>query len=267
MRIFAADDEPLALDMLCTAISTAVPDACVEAFSKPSALLAFAAENPADVAFLDINMRGMSGVELAVRIKSYLPDCNIIFVTGHEEYTGDAMAIHASGYILKPVTPEKVLLELSDLRRPIIPKSDAMLRIKCFGNFDVFTPDGAKLCFARSKAKELLAYLVYRSGASCSVREIAAALFEDAEYNKRQQGYVQKIISSMMQTLKAAGVEAVVNKTYNSIAIDVKRVNCDYYRFAELDAAALNAYTGEFMSQYAWAEHAIGYLEEIYRKQ
>ena len=267
MRILAADDEPLALDMLEEAIREAAPEAQVETFLKPSALLLFAKEHPADAAFLDIRMRGMTGIALAKRLKELLPGLNIIFVTGYEEYAGDAMAMHASGYIQKPVTAGKVRAELTDLRRPVKPVEKARLRIKCFGNFDAYTPDGAALRFERSKAKELLAYLVYRAGASCSVKEIAAALFEDGAYDKRQQGYVQKIISSMMQSLKSAGAEAVIQKAYNSMSVNTALVDCDYYRFAALDASAVNAYSGEFMSQYGWAEFAIGYLEEIYRKQ
>lgn len=267
MRIFAADDEPLALEMLAGAIADAAPDARVETFLMPSALLEAAKASPADVAFLDIRMRGMTGLALAKCLKELSPKCNIIFVTGFEEYTGDAMALHASGYIRKPVTAQKVVAELSDLRHPIEPVGKALLRIRCFGNFDVYLPDGSTLRFERSKAKELLAYLVYRVGTSCSVKEIAAALFEDGAYDKQQQGYVQKIISSMMQTLKSVHAGAIIVKTYNSLSIDMSLVDCDYYRFAALDAAAVNSYSGEFMSQYAWAEFAIGYLEEVYRKQ
>ena len=265
MRILAADDEPLALEMLSDAVREAAPDAQLETFLKPTALLAFAKEHPADVAFLDIRMRGMTGVVLAKRLKELTPALNIVFVTGYEEYTGDAMAMHASGYIRKPVTAEKVRTELMDLRHPVAPMEKAKLRIKCFGNFDAYTPDGLALRFERTKAKELLAYLIYRAGASCSVKEIAAALFEDGAYDKKQQGYVQKIISSMMRSLKSADAEAVIQKTYNSMSVDTALVDCDYYRFAALDAAAVNAYSGEFMSQYAWAEFAIGYLEDVYK--
>ena len=242
MRILAADDEPLALDMLADAICEAAPDAQIETFLKPSALLLFAKEHPADVAFLDIRMRGMTGIDLAKRLKELQPGLNIVFVTGYEEYAGDAMAMHASGYIRKPVTAGKVRAELTDLRRPILPVEKARLRIKCFGNFDVYTPDGAALRFERTKAKELLAYLVYRAGASCSIKEIAAVLFEDGAYDKKQQGYVQKIISSLMQSLRSAGAEAVIEKTYNSMSVNAALVDCDYYRFAVLDAAAVNVF-------------------------
>lgn len=266
MRIFAADDEPLALQMLADAIREACPEAQVSSFTKPSALLEFAAQNKADVAFLDIRMRGMTGLTLAKKLKEFAPDMNIVFVTGYDEYAVDAMALHASGYIVKPVTAEKIGAELGDLRRPITPRP-AALRIKCFGNFDAYASNGERVHFERSKAKELLAYLVYRSGSACSVREIAAALFEDGDYDKKQRDYVQRIISSLMQSLRSVGAEHVIVKKYNSMAINPSVVDCDYYRFAELDAAAVNAYSGEFMSQYSWAEFVIGYLEDIFLKE
>lgn len=94
-------------------------------------------------------MRGMNGVELARRLKEINPKMNIIFVTGYSEYAGEAMSLHASGYIMKPVSKAKVEKELADLRFPIIPKNDALLRVQCFGNFDVFTPDGEHVHFER----------------------------------------------------------------------------------------------------------------------
>ena len=65
-------------------------------FRKQSELLADAEENGCDIAFLDIHMRGMNGVELAKGLKQINPKMNIIFVTGYDEYTGDAMRLHAS---------------------------------------------------------------------------------------------------------------------------------------------------------------------------
>ncbi len=79
----------------------------------------------------------------------------------------------------------------------MVPKSDALLRVQCFGNFDVFTPNGDHVHFERSKSKEVFAYLVHKHGSSCSTKEIAAALFEDAPYDEKQQNYVQKLIQGM----------------------------------------------------------------------
>lgn len=254
MKILAVDDEALALEMLSESITEAAPDAELKAFSKPSLLLEEAKGNGCDIAFLDIHMRGVTGVELAKSLKEINPKMNIIFVTGFDEYTGDAMKLHASGYIMKPVTAEKIKEEMSDLRFPIEPKSNAVLRVQCFGNFDVFTPDGTPVHFERSKSKEVFAYLVHRHGSSCTIKEIAATLFEDEPYDKKQQAYIQKIMSALVKSLKKVGAEKAINKSYNSLSVNPAVLDCDYYRFAELDAGAVNAYANEYMSQYYWAE-------------
>ena len=60
-----------------------------ERFSSCSAALAYAAENEIDIAFLDINMRGIGGLGLAEKLISLQPLCKIVFCTGHEEYAVD----------------------------------------------------------------------------------------------------------------------------------------------------------------------------------
>ena len=254
MKILCVDDEPLALQMLELSIQKARPEAEVIGFEEPGDLIDEAKENGCDIAFLDIHMSEMDGVEAAKRLKQINPKMNIIFVTGFSEYTGDAMRLHASGYIMKRVNKDKVAAELDDLRFPIVPKSNALLKVQCFGNFDVFTPDGKPLHFERSKAKEVFAYLVHRHGSSCTKKEIAAALFEDMPYDNKQQIYLQKIVSAMVKGLKEVGAEKVINKTYNNMSVNVDLLDCDYYRFEELDAGAVNSYQNEYMSQYYWAD-------------
>ena len=254
MRILCVDDEPLALQMLEMSIKKAKPDADVTAFEEQDDLLEDAEKNGCDIAFLDIHMRGMNGVELAKRLKEINPKMNIIFVTGFSEYAGDAMSLHASGYIMKPVSKAKIEKELADLRFPIVPKNDALLRIQCFGNFDVFTPSGDHVRFERSKAKELFAYLVHKQGSSCTSREIFAILFEDEPYDDKRQNLMQSYIYALKKSLKAVGAEAVLVHTYNAFAVDTKLLDCDYYRFKELDAGAVNSYENEYMSQYSWAD-------------
>lgn len=263
MKILLIDDELLALEMLTSAVREACPEAELHPFQKPSEALAFLQENPCDVAFLDIQMRGMTGLELAIKCKQMYPKINLIFATGYDIYTSEAMSMHASGYIMKPVTAQKVQYELENLRHPLVSRPDAKLLVKYFGNFNVTLPDGTPVLFTRAKSKEMLAYLVYRRGAPCTIRELGAALFEDSAYDRKQQVYLQKIASSMMQTLKQYDLSSIIHKNYNSIALNTAVIDCDYYRFLELDLSAVNAYTGEFLSQYTWAEFMTGYLDQM----
>ncbi len=263
MKILAIDDEKLALEMIENVIKKVCPSDEVYAFRNPKDLLAFAKANVCDIAFLDIKMRGMTGIELSKALKDLMPNINIIFVTGYEDYAGDAMQLHASGYIEKPVTEEKVRYELSDLRYPVKHQNDeALLKVNCFGNFDVFTMDGNLVQFSRSKAKELFAYLVSINGTSCTIKEIYSVLFEDMPYDNKKKMYLQKIISSLMRNLREVNAEKVIVKSYNSMAVNTKLVDCDYYNFLNCDAEAISSYHGKFMNQYSWAEFVTGYLDK-----
>ena len=108
MIVIAVDDERFALENLADSIRQASPNAQIHPFRYPEDALDFAKENDLDVAFLDVEMVGMNGVELAERLKLYHPDVNIIFSTGYGHYRDAAFDLHASGYLTKPITPEKV---------------------------------------------------------------------------------------------------------------------------------------------------------------
>lgn len=81
MNVIAVDDERLALDTLVDSIEKSLPEAKAYGFSKPEKALEFVLENGAEIAFLDIKMRGMTGLELAKRLKDIKGDINIVFVT------------------------------------------------------------------------------------------------------------------------------------------------------------------------------------------
>ena len=135
MVIVAADDEKLALESLMSAIRKAAPDGEVHGFRRAEEALSFVKDHSCDIAFLDIEMRGTNGVELARKIKEENPKVNIIFTTGYSEFMEDAFRLHASGYVMKPVTPEKILAELQDLRHEVQPEEKKRVRIQTFGNF------------------------------------------------------------------------------------------------------------------------------------
>ena len=120
MNIIAVDDEQSQLNILTRAINEAMPDAAVYSFTRQSEMLAELSQNLfiPDVCFLDIEMPGKTGLELAVTLKQMYPKVNIIFVTGFSKYAIDAINLRSSGYILKPATCDKILAELGNLRTP-----------------------------------------------------------------------------------------------------------------------------------------------------
>lgn len=131
--------------------------------------------------------------------------------------------------------------------------------VQTFGNFQVFIED-KPISFSRSKSKELFAFLIDRRGAGVSTAEIASILFEDKEYNRSVKNQVQTIISQLMEGLRAYGVEDIIVRQWNSIAIDTHKIKCDYFDYLEHVDSARMKYSGEYMINYSWAEYTNGYL-------
>ncbi len=255
MKIFAIDDEPKALRVLCRAIAEAAPDAESRAFEHPSGVIAAveSGETP-DVLFSDANMPGIDGVELAKALKLRCPRLNVIFATGYDDYMRDALTLHASGYLKKPITAEDVRVELENLRHPVRP-TPHRVRIQCFGNFEVYI-DGHPVIFRREKTKEYLAYLVDRE-TLCTGSEVAAVLW-DGNVNS---SYLRTLRKDLTDTFTAAGCEDVLINSWKWRGIRAEQVDCDYYDWKQGKPWAINAYRGEYMAQYSWAEIAHGALE------
>ena len=259
MHIIAVDDERLLLETLQRKIQEAAPAARVKAFSRTSDVLRALQEKGLrpDVAFLDIEMPGMRGLELAKKIREASPSTQIIFVTGYSEYAVEAFHLHARGYVLKPVTTERIREELDHLGRPesqtIQEGGPERLKIQCFGYFEVFWK-GEPLLFSRRQTRELLAFLVDRKGAVCSSGDIITALWEEETNLRRKGAYLRTLTADLRQVLKEIGQDEVLIRQHNQWAIRPELLDCDYYRFLEGDIDAVNAYHGEYMLQYSWAE-------------
>lgn len=253
MRIIVADDEMFALENMVSIVREVKPDAEVYEFSNPEKVLEFAKQQDCDVAFLDIEMGSVSGIDVAKQLKIWNPKINIVFVTGYNDYLQTAMKLRVSGYVSKPASREEVLDELENLRNPVLPVKENMLVAKCFGTFDVFV-NGESLPFERGKTRELLAYLIDRRGSAVTSGELRAILWQDAESDENTGSYLQKLKKDLISTLRKAGVPDVFVTSWNKYAVNTKYISCDYYDYLEGKPEGVRAYNGEYMSQYSWAE-------------
>lgn len=260
MHIIAVDDEQSALNILVGAIREAVPQGQVHGFKNPDEALAFMEETVCEVAFLDIQMRGMNGMELARKMKKIYSKVNVIFTTGYSGYSDEAFSIHASGYVYKPVTGEKIRNEMENLRNPIQWK-DAGIFVQTFGKFELIV-DGKVITFGRDKSKEMLAYLVDKRGMSVNRKDLAMVLFEEGDYSRATQNYLSKIIKELVRVLEEAGAARILKRGTNSYAVDVNAFSCDLYNYEKEDASPeeINCFQGEYIKQYSWAELTLARL-------
>lgn len=249
MNLLLVDDEILALEALEKEVLKVLPNGTINAFSKSTQAVEFAKTNKIDIAFLDIDMRVMNGLEMAKALQEINPKINIIFVTGFAEYALDAFNLYASAYLTKPVTADAITTAISQLRYPI---EEKRVRFHCFGNFEVYC-DNRPVAFSLSKTKELLAYLVDREGTECRKNEIIATLFED-EFNVE---YYKKLRMDLIKTFTELGIDNVINVSHGGLAINKDLVKCDYYDYLDSDAATPPT---EYMVQYSFAESTFARL-------
>ena len=253
MIAIAVDDEILMLGALVAAIKASPDISEVSQFSSCDEAFDFAKENSVDIAFLDINMRGMGGLALAEKIIGVCPDCKIVFCTGYEEYAIPAFKLHASGYLMKPVSAKDVQVEIDNIKG--IRQKDKPLTVKCFGTFEVFAR-GEKLIFKRSKTKELLAFLIDRNGAGVTVAEIGVALW-DNDKNRKNHNYIHQLFHDLRQSFEAVGVKEIFERNNYFYSINPEKLDCDYYSYLKTGKPE---FIGEYMSQYSWAEETCGLL-------
>ena len=255
MIAIAVDDEIYMLETLVEAVNASPDITSAEAFTSCSSALAYAAEHPIDIAFLDINMRGIGGLGLAQKLMDLHPGCKIIFCTGYEQYAVSAFQLHVSGYLMKPITAEAVQKEIDHIKG--LKAMEEQLTITCFGNFEALH-NGESLPFKRKKAKELLAVLVDRNGAGMTAKQICAILFPDGTDDTRNSAYLRQLVLDLKKTLKSVGAEDVLQHHTPYYRINTNRINCDYISFLKTGKPAFH---GEYMTQYSWAEETCAMLQ------
>ena len=256
MKAICVDDEKAALQQLVSLCREMLQLSSVEGFDDPKGALERVRERPVDLAILDIGMPDMDGITLARRIRALRPDAAILFVTGHPQYTVDAWSLHATGYVLKPLTRERLSDELNyaaEWRRRVAKEEQIPhIAVQTFGNFDLVV-DGKTVNFSRSKSKELFAYLIDKKGIRVSRSEAFGVLWPNGEYSRPKQKQLDVIIRSLRATLRENGISEILQLERGMLRIVPQFVDCDVYRLLAGDEHYENEYRGEYMTPYAWA--------------
>ena len=117
--VIMVDDERIILTGGIPVIRQVLPNSYVKGFTRPSEALAFARDNQVALAFLDIEMGKVNGLELCNELLTINPRTNVIFLTAYMEYSFDAWSTGTSGFLLKPLSAEAVRQQLTRLRYPL----------------------------------------------------------------------------------------------------------------------------------------------------
>ncbi len=119
-NIIMVDDNAVVLNGSLPIIEEVIPNASVTGFTKPSEAIEYAKAKRVALAFLDIEMGSISGLDVCRELLKINPHTNVVYLTAYREYSFDAWNTGACGFMLKPITPEGVREQLKKLRYPFL---------------------------------------------------------------------------------------------------------------------------------------------------
>ena len=117
-NVIMVNDRKIILTGGLPVLEEVMPNATVTGFTRPSEAIEYAKSNRVALAFLDIEMGKTSGIDLCQTLIEINPFTNVVFLTAYSEYAIDAWDTAASGFMLKPITPDGVRKQLKTLRYP-----------------------------------------------------------------------------------------------------------------------------------------------------
>lgn len=269
LKAIIVDDEQLCLTHLEKLLLKSGMVEIKAKFTKSLAALDFLKNNQIDMAFLDIEMKNMDGIELANRAIEIQERMAVVFVTAYNQYAVEAFRLNALDYLMKPVTAER-LLETLDR---IVPGREISTQlppvwIRCFGKFQI-TTGAAEVNFRFKKAEELLAFLIDRKGDFVDRWEICDNLWEEYDGDRALINF-HSTLHRLKKTLFEQGVEIPIEHDDGSYRMIINGVDCDYLQFQRFIAVASSidqsnileyeevaeTYSGDYLAgkEYAWAK-------------
>lgn len=129
IKIALCDDELTALDNLKLKVTDYIQNKNLECnitlFLSGDSLLA--SSDFFDIIFLDIKMNGISGMEVAKRLRQAEKESHLVFVTSLKEYVFDAFDVDAVNYLLKPIEEHKLMATMDKIISNIAKSSNVFL--------------------------------------------------------------------------------------------------------------------------------------------
>lgn len=262
LQIAVLDDENHALERFEKIAGGFKEIALCKLFGDADDLFAYIENNALDAVFLDIEMPEKSGMQLAEELCMVNPEITVVFVTAFSHYAVEAFERNVFDYIVKPVSEERLRKTLDRIlrgRQLANPRMEKQVSIQCFRRFECKVDEKVLQLNHLMKAKELLAFLVSRKGASTSWQQITEALWPEADYEKAHNNlYVTTY--RLRKWLAENGLAHIFECKRNGYRILPSEFSCDFY---ELEKAEKNGnkekakqlYQGDFLEEdgYEWA--------------
>ena len=122
--IIMVEDHKAILSYSIQILEKVIPNAVIKGFSWPQEALEYAKVNQIDLAILDIELGTESGLDLCHALLDINPCTNVVYLTAYPDYALGAWDTDATGFMVKPLTPEGVRRQLKKLGYPFQAESE-----------------------------------------------------------------------------------------------------------------------------------------------
>ncbi|MHC8517796.1 response regulator [Sporosarcina sp. ITBMC105] len=283
IKAIIVDDEQLALRHLEKKLQHTGIVEVVATFSNATEVLKGMKHLQFDVAFLDIEMPGLSGLDLADLMNDWNKDIFIVFVTAYRDYAVQAFELHSIDYLLKPILLERLekttarieeQIRIRSTEENITVEVQKPLKILCFKEFMVFHHD-TPVKWKTAKVKELFAFLFTHLDELIPRDTLIDALWFNVDY-QRAKIQLHTTMSYLRKLLGDMGYPDAITFSSGGYTMRISRFECDVHQFEtmieshsvvtdnnfEMFESIVQHYSGDYMDTtgYEWAlpkAHAI----------
>ncbi|SEM69941.1 Two-component response regulator, SAPR family, consists of REC, wHTH and BTAD domains [Paenisporosarcina quisquiliarum] len=277
IKTILVDDEDLSLFTLEKKLQEFPNIHIIKTYNSQEHILSDLRTTHVDVAFLDIEMADLNGLDLAEAILSIQPSIQIVFVTAHSEYAIQAFELNSIDYLLKPITTKRLLKTINRLtkivevsrnhedRTDVI--STSVPYIKCFNELQVFR-NGQLIHFKTAKVKELFGFFLTNINTYINRDILIESLWPGQDY-KKSKIHLHTCLSYLRKTLDELGYSNCITFSDQSYFFTLEPIYCDAIELKKylqsldkLDVTniqiaenTVKLYTGEYMelNRYDWA--------------
>jgi two-component SAPR family response regulator len=239
LKAVIVDDEKPAIDILKIFLEKTGQVAVINTFQNPKKALNEIEKLKPDVVFLDVEMFGMSGIEVASNISLMDHNSEIVFVTAYDKYALQAFNVNALAYLLKPILEKDINKTVKRLMKvcgelPMKQEVKLQARIQCFGEFEVYSNlSGQPLKWRTSKSKELMAYFFQNRGIPISKWKLCEVLWPEGNQDKIDIN-LHTTIYKMKKTLRNFNIDVDVKFVNKAYIMNMKGVYSDIDEFDSL---------------------------------
>lgn len=234
-NVVVVEDEKPILDLMKRLISkNQYLNVIGEFTSSKEALLNIPKLNP-DVAFLDVEIPGMNGIELAREITRYNENIEVTFVTAYEKYAVEAFKVNAINYILKPITEEEIDFTVARLLKKypkaVDDRKGKIYGLYCLGNLKLY--EGTKnleIKWPTAKTEELFSFLIYHKGDIINKWNLCETLWSAKDPDSAEHN-LHNTIYRLKSTLKKIGINNVIKYEAKGYKLNLNDFYCDAFEF------------------------------------